>query len=47
MVPVPISDTPMIKRNQEMRRENERRRSSMSMRGNRMSESLGKGDISE
>jgi hypothetical protein len=46
IVPIPISDTPMIKRNQEMRRENERRRSSMTLRGNRMSESLGKGDIS-
>ncbi|KAJ9108769.1 hypothetical protein QFC21_000089 [Naganishia friedmannii] len=46
MIPLPIEDTPMIRRNQEMRERASRRRSSTSNRGSRMSENLGRGDIS-
>ncbi|KAJ9125146.1 hypothetical protein QFC22_000100 [Naganishia vaughanmartiniae] len=45
MIPLPIEDTPMIRRNQEMRERASRRRSSTSNRGSRMSENLGRGDI--
>ena len=47
MIPLPIEDTPMIRRNQEMRERASRRRSSAGNRGARMSENLGRGDISE
>ncbi|KAI5454690.1 hypothetical protein NCC49_003580 [Naganishia albida] len=46
MIPLPIEDTPMIRRNQEMRERASRRRSSAGNRGARMSENLGRGDIS-
>ncbi|EIW68470.1 hypothetical protein TREMEDRAFT_63637 [Tremella mesenterica DSM 1558] len=45
LVPVPDSETPMIKKNREIR-EAQARRSSMGMRGQRASSSLGRGDIS-
>ena len=44
-MPLPDSETPMIRKNQEMREA--QRRSSLSMRGQRASTSLGKGEISE
>lgn len=46
LVPIPIEDTPMIKRNQEMRK-GASKRSSLGLRGQRMSESLSRGDLSE
>ncbi|KAJ9102950.1 hypothetical protein QFC19_004506 [Naganishia cerealis] len=45
LIPLPIEDTPMIRRNQEMRERASRRRSSAGNRGTRMSENLGRGDI--
>jgi kinetochore protein Mis13/DSN1 len=45
-MPLQVSDTPVIRKNKEMRSE-QQRRSSMGMRGQRASSSLGKGDISE
>lgn len=47
LIPLPIEDTPMIRRNQEMRERASRRRSSAGNRGTRMSENLGRGDISK
>jgi kinetochore protein Mis13/DSN1 len=46
VVPLPDSETPMIRKNKSMR-EDQQRRSSMGMRGQRASTSLGRGDISE
>jgi kinetochore protein Mis13/DSN1 len=45
MVAVPLTDTPMIRKNQEMRKEAQRR-SSLGLRGQRMSSSLGRGEVS-
>ena len=45
VVPVEESETPMIRKNKEIR-EAQQRRSSMGMRGQRASSSLGRGDIS-
>jgi hypothetical protein len=46
VVPIPESETPMIRKNKELR-EAQQRRSSMGLRGQRASTSLGKGEISE
>jgi kinetochore protein Mis13/DSN1 len=46
MIPLPDNETPMIRKNQSMR-ENQQRRSSLGLRGQRASTSLGRGDISE
>jgi kinetochore protein Mis13/DSN1 len=46
MVPLPESETPMIRKNKELREE-QQRRSSLGMRGQRASTSLGRGEISE
>ena len=46
VVPLPESETPMIRKNKELR-EAQSRRSSLGMRGQRASSSLGRGDISE
>jgi len=45
VVPIPESETPMIKKNKELR-EAQQRRSSMGTRGQRASSSLGRGEIS-
>lgn len=45
VVPVPDSETPMIRKNKELRAAQERR-SSLGMRGQRASSSLGRGEIS-
>lgn len=45
LVPIPDGETPMIKKNKEMRIE-QARRSSLGMRGQRASSSLGRGEIS-
>jgi len=45
VVPVPDRETPMIRKNKDMREQ--QRRSSLGMRGQRASDSLGRGDISE
>ncbi|ORY35684.1 Mis12-Mtw1 protein family-domain-containing protein [Naematelia encephala] len=45
VVPVPDRETPMIRKNKELR-EAQSRRSSLGMRGQRASSSLGRGDIS-
>ena len=44
VVPVPDSETPMIRKNKELREA--QRRSSLGMRGQRASSSLGRGEIS-
>ncbi|KAK4689186.1 kinetochore protein Mis13/DSN1, partial [Tremellales sp. Uapishka_1] len=44
VMPIPISDTPIIKKNKEMRRDAERR-SSFGMRGKRASSSFERGDL--
>jgi kinetochore protein Mis13/DSN1 len=44
MVAIPLTDTPMIRKNQAMREEAQRR-SSLGMRGQRMSSSLGRGEV--
>lgn len=46
MVPLPESETPMIRKNRELR-EAQSRRSSLSGRGQRASSSLGRGEISK
>jgi kinetochore protein Mis13/DSN1 len=46
MVPLADSETPMIKKNKELRAE-QSRRSSLGTRGQRASSSIGKGDPSE
>jgi len=46
MVPLAESETPMIKKNKELRAE-QSRRSSLGTRGQRASTSLGRGDPSE
>ena len=46
MVPLAESETPMIRKNKELR-EAQSRRSSLGMRGQRASTSLGRGDASE
>jgi len=46
VVPIPESETPMIRKNKELR-EAQQRRSSLGLRGQRASTSLGKGEISE
>jgi kinetochore protein Mis13/DSN1 len=45
VVPVPEGETPMIRKNRELREA--QRRSSLGMRGQRASSSLGRGEISE
>jgi kinetochore protein Mis13/DSN1 len=45
VVPVPERETPMIRKNKELREA--KRRSSLGMRGQRASSSLGRGEISE
>jgi kinetochore protein Mis13/DSN1 len=45
LVPLPESETPMIRKNKELR-EAQSRRSSLGMRGQRSSSSLGRGDLS-
>lgn len=45
-VPLPESETPMIRKNRQLR-EDQSRRSSLTRRGQRASSSLGKGEISE
>ncbi len=47
LVEIAVADTPMIRKNRDMRRDNDRRRSSLNMRGNRLSESLTRGEMSE
>ena len=44
VVPIPDSETPMIRKNKELREA--QRRSSLGMRGQRASSSLGRGEIS-
>lgn len=45
VVAIPESETPMIRKNRELR-EAQARRSSLGMRGQRASSSLGRGDLS-
>lgn len=45
-VPLPESETPMIRKNRQLR-DDQSRRSSLGMRGQRASSSLGRGEISE
>lgn len=45
LVPLPESETPMIRKNKELR-EAQSRRTSLGMRGQRSSSSLGRGDLS-
>lgn len=45
-IPLPESETPMIRKNRQLR-EDQSRRSSLTRRGQRASSSLGKGEISE
>jgi len=46
VIPIPENETPMIRKNKELR-EAQQRRSSLGLRGQRASTSLGKGEISK